>query len=51
MHLKVVTSSGSLHLKLQTVGPLTQNAFANKANDNWGTVSRLQCPNRPMTFQ
>jgi len=37
LRLKVLTSSACLQLlgnEFHTVGPLTQNAFADKANDN-----------------
>jgi len=49
LRLKVVTSSACLQLfgkEFHTVGPLTQNAFADKVNDNEGTVSKLLLEDR-----
>jgi len=49
LRLEVVTSSVCLQLlvkEFHTAGPLTQNAFADKANDNEGTVSKLLLEDR-----
>ena len=52
LHLKVVTSSVCLQLlgnEFHTVGPLTQNTFADKASDNGGTVSKLLLEDRSVS--
>ena len=42
--LKVLTSSASLQAsdsEFQTLGALTQKAFADRANGRWGTINKF----------